>query len=558
MKNQTSITADNLDMVQLDQIKENPNNPRKYYDEVQLNELAESIKSYGVLQPITVRRLNGYRNFEVVAGNRRYKASLLAGIKAIPAVVRELSDEQALEIALIENIQRVDVHPMEEAVSFKQLIEKQNYTPEDVAHKFGKSVFFVRQRLKLNNLSEDSRKLFFEDKFNIANAVKLAQYNDDIQNKILENAKHYYGIYEFRNGSFYVYEVKLSTATFDITDSSLIASAGACTDCPFNTSVGSLFPEDEENPRCLKSECFKEKTKVAYENQLNEAIEQGYELANNSYKETELTKELLNKGVAIIPTNSSFYVINKPEKPDYEEFKKEWLEDNEEDEDTMQEEWVDKMNEYEDELAEYNNKVNSGNTKQVFIIDGNGKGTYQTIEITSKDTDEDDKDNPVSNEYKQILQQIKNIEFKERRAKQLDGEKVWTKIRELTSNDALVSEGLLNEIEIECLIEALKSKLSWKARKTAETYLETAEGKIGNNVIAYISRLFILDILPSAYGSHLTEDSNNHYAYNYIKGILPQEVAAIELEQEGVANSRIEKVNANITSLRKQLSNVAT
>ena len=133
MTNQTSITTDNLDMVQLDQIKENPNNPRTYYDEVQLNELAESIKSYGVLQPITVRRLDGYRNFEVVAGNRRYKASLLAGIEAIPAVVMELSDEQALEIALIENIQRVDVHPMEEAVSFKQLIEKQNYTPEDVS-----------------------------------------------------------------------------------------------------------------------------------------------------------------------------------------------------------------------------------------------------------------------------------------------------------------------------------------------------------------------------------------------------------------------------------------
>lgn len=542
------VTTDNLDIIQIDQIKENPNNPRKHYDEVQLNELAESIKSYGVLQPITVRRLGGYRNFEVVAGNRRYKAALLAGIKEIPAVVRELSDEQALEIALIENIQRADVHPMEEAVSFKQLIEKQNYAPEDVAHKFGKSVFFVRQRLKLNNLSEDSRKLFFENKFNIANAVKLAQFNKHVQEEILENAKDYYGNYGFSNRSFLNFQNELNEATFDIADSNLLPSAGPCTVCPFNTSVGSLFPEDEANPRCLKKECFDEKTQVAFEIELNSAIEQGYAIANNSYKETNLVKELVNKGVSVIPTYSSFEILEKPEELNYEEFKKEWLEDYEENEDTMREEWEEKKNEYEDELAEYEAAMNSINVVKAFIIDGNEKGTIQHIKLSkSAETVESI---AVNNEERQIQKQIENIETKEKRARELDSEKVWAKIRELTSNKELVSNKLLNTTEVECFVEALKSKLSYRTKKEAQNYLESANGTDGNTVIAYMARLFILDVLPNAYGSHLSENSSNQYAYNYIKGILPQAVAAIELEQEGIATVRKDKVNKKIKELK--------
>lgn len=125
--------------------------PRRTFDEAALNELAQSIKQHGVIQPILVRRIED--GYELVAGERRWRASRLAGLTTIPAVVREYDDGEMTEIALIENIQRENLNPLEEAAGYKRLMEEFGLTQEDVARKIGRSRSLIANTIRLLNLS---------------------------------------------------------------------------------------------------------------------------------------------------------------------------------------------------------------------------------------------------------------------------------------------------------------------------------------------------------------------------------------------------------------------
>ncbi|MGB7175114.1 MAG: ParB/RepB/Spo0J family partition protein, partial [Candidatus Acidiferrales bacterium] len=131
--------------IPLSKISESKTNPRRQFDETKLAELADNIKQYGVLQAILVRPIGTADDFEVVAGTRRYRASKLAGRETIPATVRELTDTQCLELQLIENLQRSDVHELDEAQGYAALMQLQpeNYTVETIATKVGRSEAYV-------------------------------------------------------------------------------------------------------------------------------------------------------------------------------------------------------------------------------------------------------------------------------------------------------------------------------------------------------------------------------------------------------------------------------
>lgn len=141
----------NLLNIPLEAINPNPDQPRKYFDEERLSELADSIRAKGVLQPIIVKRLDA-ESFLLVAGERRYRASLMAGLEKIPAVITT-DDEQ--EIALIENLQREDLNPIEEAEGLKDLADKAGYTHEQLATIVGKSRVTITELLSLNGLPEE-------------------------------------------------------------------------------------------------------------------------------------------------------------------------------------------------------------------------------------------------------------------------------------------------------------------------------------------------------------------------------------------------------------------
>jgi ParB family chromosome partitioning protein len=138
-------------------LKASPNNPRKHFADADLDELANSIRDKGLLQPIVVRPISG-GDYEIVAGERRWRAAQRAGVHDVPVLIRELSDGEALEIALIENIQRTDLNPLEEARAYGLLLEQFSYTQQQLAESVGKSRSHIANTLRLLNLPESVRK----------------------------------------------------------------------------------------------------------------------------------------------------------------------------------------------------------------------------------------------------------------------------------------------------------------------------------------------------------------------------------------------------------------
>lgn len=144
--------------IAIDLVQRNPGQPRKHFDETDLSELASSIKTHGVLQPILVRPIAGGR-FEIVAGERRWRAAQRAGLHAIPAVVRDLNELEVVEIAIVENVQRTDLNPIEEAQGFQALIDRFGRTQEDIAEAVGKSRPHIANMLRLLKLPDDIQEM---------------------------------------------------------------------------------------------------------------------------------------------------------------------------------------------------------------------------------------------------------------------------------------------------------------------------------------------------------------------------------------------------------------
>ncbi len=144
-------------VLSIDKIKPNKDQPRKQFDENELNELADSIKQNGILQPLLVRKVGNY--YEIVAGERRYQASKIAGLKEVPVVIREISDEDVFKLALIENLQRSDLTPIEEARGYKQLIKEKDLTQEELSKILSKSRSAITNTLRLLDLPEEVQDL---------------------------------------------------------------------------------------------------------------------------------------------------------------------------------------------------------------------------------------------------------------------------------------------------------------------------------------------------------------------------------------------------------------
>ena len=187
-------------MVALADIQPSGFNPRKRFDETSLYELAESIKRQGVLQPITVRPVDGTDRYGIVFGERRYRASVIAGRDEIPAIVTELSDEEAEEMAITENLQRKDVTPVEEAAAYQRLIESGRHTVQTLAQLFGKNENYIRTRLKFTALIPEIAALLDADEITISVAAEICRYGEDIQREVYEKHLQDEGTYNSWRG----------------------------------------------------------------------------------------------------------------------------------------------------------------------------------------------------------------------------------------------------------------------------------------------------------------------------------------------------------------------
>ncbi|ADW70131.1 ParB/RepB/Spo0J family partition protein [Granulicella tundricola] len=252
--------------IAIDQIFESKTNPRQTFDQVKLEELAASIKHHGLIQPIVVRpKENG---FEVVAGARRYRTSLLAEEFSVPAHIKELNDAEAVEWQLVENSQRVDIHPYEEAQGFQRLLDVPGYDVAALVEKSGKSTSHIYARLSLLQLIPKVAEAFVEERITASHANLIARLPQEHQADAFENcwrkdwqdkeahllpAKH---LSAWIQSNLYL---NLAEAPFDREDTTLKPEAGACVACPRGSGFNTSLFADVQGDQCLDGACFQAK-----------------------------------------------------------------------------------------------------------------------------------------------------------------------------------------------------------------------------------------------------------------------------------------------------------
>jgi ParB family chromosome partitioning protein len=534
-------------------IAPDPNQPRKFYDPAAMQELVASVKEKGVIQPILIRpNAHGDGNvpYILVCGERRYRASTEAGLLEIPAVIRELTDEEALELQIIENLQRKDVHPMEEAVAFKSLLENKNvkHTVEEIAARVGKSPFYVRQRLKFNALTADWQELFYSGKMHNVDAAKVALLPDADQKKLFtaQVPKDYKKRADFfldvDDWVFRDLRRDLLKASFDPKDETLNPKMGACTGCGFNSAVASLFPDDAKSPVCSNGSCYQEKSDKAFKTRLEEALHDpaviivrvgGYWISPSDIQKLEK----LAKGNKIYQEHSTCRIIDSPSKT----------------------------------------AIETGKIVKAFVIDGNGKGQYTWAEIVKQNSSAKgrgaakpaDKIKEGKASVEDVDSEITRIQDREKRAKEIDLEKVHKAILEKLDKHDVVTSPVLpwqgandRAIMVFLLLESCnygaKNKIKAKLKGiTVETSygkhgynLEHFEklGKVTDDQLAFIIRLIAHEKRGSVNVQSVhTGDTTMRLIAEYA-GI---DIASIEASQMEVATKRMAKVAARIEQLKK-------
>jgi ParB family chromosome partitioning protein len=266
--------------VNLSLLDESPTNPRRTFEPNKLAELADSIRIHGLIQPITVRPQG--KRFEIVAGARRFRAAQLADQTAVPVRILNLTDEQTVEVQIIENSQRQDVHPYEEAAGYQRLLELPGYDVAALSSKTGKSQSHIYARLSLMQLIPEVAEAFQQERITASHANLIARltpeqqaeafqqcFRTDWRDKepILLPAKN---LAAWITSNLYL---PLERAPFPADDANLVPEAGACVDCPRRSGANTQLFADLANDQCFDRECYQHKITVYLDRELANAPE---------------------------------------------------------------------------------------------------------------------------------------------------------------------------------------------------------------------------------------------------------------------------------------------
>lgn len=332
----------NITMVALANVQPSSYNPRKNFDGESLAELAESIRQQGVLQPIGVRPTEENR-FEIVFGERRFRASLMAGLEEIPAIVMEISDEQAEEMAVTENLQRKDVTPIEEANAYQRLLESGRHDVQSLAVQFGKNESYIRTRLKFVSLIPEIAQLLEQDEITISVASEICRYGEDIQREVYEthlkegvqyNSWRGMKASEVAKKIEQQYTADLARYSFDKI---------LCLSCPHNTNNMMLFCEGGCG-NCANRTCLAEMNAAYLTEKAVQFVEQypAVSLCHQEYNYNETVVECLTAmgyEVECLKTYATAYP-KIPEAPEKEEY-------------GTSEEYEEAYKEYEQDFSDY-------------------------------------------------------------------------------------------------------------------------------------------------------------------------------------------------------------
>ena len=302
--------------IAIDTIHESATNPRRTFDEAKLQELAESIRTNGLIQPITVRPNSD--GFEIVAGARRFRASQIAEVFSVPARIVEISDAQTLEWQLVENSQRVDVHPYEEAQGFQRLLDMPGYDVAALVEKSGKSASHIYARLSLLQLIPTIADAFSAERITASHANLLARLPQDTQADAFEQcwrkdwqdkephllpAKH---LSAWIQSNLYL---ELADAPFSKEDPTLNPTAGACVTCPRRSGYNTSLFADVQGDQCLDGACYETKVNAHIDRELA-ARPELVQIENGYRSPKEKRPDAVQRG--------HFREIEQPDNPDAE------------------------------------------------------------------------------------------------------------------------------------------------------------------------------------------------------------------------------------------------
>jgi ParB/RepB/Spo0J family partition protein len=527
-----------IQYIPLSDIFPSPTNPRKHFEEGPLAELAGSISKYGVIQAVTLRPKKGMAGkYELVCGERRWLASQRAEKIKIPATVRDLSDDQVLDLQFTENLQRQDVHPMDEAVTFKAMIETNRYTVADIAAKVIKGEAFVVHRLSLNNLIPAFQEDFWAGKFLIGHAVVFSRLTPADQQECYKYYRHGYDVISTTKD--YIDRAinrKLSSAPFKKDDASLVPAAGACTSCSKRSGCNLLlFNDYEKDDRCFDQVCFEKKMKAFLINKVQSTIETKPEIRliqSSSYGvklDPAIKKIAADMNVEILDMSSNN--VNSYQSSGYVPVK-------------------------------------------ALFVSGNSQGKIETIYIKGKEKASTKDGEPGKRTHKVIDEEIAAIEGRQARALELDAEKAWIEVRKLLEDPGCLDQPMFSSETTTqeernamayALLEAIKQdeyqSVAWKLMKinTDEElyyFLEREDvEKIQKTTMAQLCgllRLFILEKLQV--GSSPVGSDGPFMLMPVLKSpkYLNSEIAEIENAQKEAIEKRVTNAAKRLQKLKDE------
>jgi len=207
-----TATNEEIFEVNLEELRPNPYQPRKVFDEQALQELADSIKKNGVFQPIIIKK--SIKGYEIIAGERRYRAAKLAGLEKIPAIIRDFTEQQMIEIAVLENLQRENLNAIEEALAYKNMIEKLGITQEELSHRVSKSRSHITNIIGLLRLPKEVQQMIATNQISMGHARALSKLEDsekiiELAHQIVENKLPVRNIEQITEGNTFEKRVKI-------------------------------------------------------------------------------------------------------------------------------------------------------------------------------------------------------------------------------------------------------------------------------------------------------------------------------------------------------------
>ena len=580
--------------IPLKSIFPDPNQPRKFYDETAMDELTNSIKESGVLQPILVREQpERHDMYLIVCGERRYRASKTAGLKEIPAIIRSITDEEALQLQIVENLQRKDVHPMEEAVAFKSLHEKMAI--EEIANRVGKSEKYVARRIKLTDLIEEFQTILYGNHMDLTEASMLAKLDHDQQTEILKELapkdwKKKQGEWRMGNITRYCNKAsnELSGSGFKLTDAKIYPEAGACSTCKFNSANQPLLFDDKK-AICSKPSCFAIKQnrsrvakfeKVAADPNVVCVILDSYLTDDDERMQKQAA---IDAGIKILD-HKLFERAYEEEPPQTWE---EWLEDEkwnyedgDEDEGDYSFDEAEARKDYEhykvaqqEDYEAFQKAKEQGQFIEAYVVAGSKAGKTVSIKLKNEAAKKQADAIASGDDNDAILAEIASIESREIRNTELDAEKVYAKVQEFFMKSDVIqgsgrSDMKLTQNEIIGIVLSLREAGGYQYKKWLEdTYglsddyhlqpdsLKSIEGltELGLNDCLL---MFMKEKLPMNLGnpniSHLKK-AEAKAVYNITMDYHSTEVRKAEVEQGEVAENRIQRVEKRIAALKKKI-----